>query len=111
MPLFDRKPETKEHGTAGLKEEAGQEPAECAQLVRQLEDERRQRLEDVQKERAERLAAQEEQRLLQKENRRLTQEASDLCLRLEEERARAQRRGFFGAILGAKQDEDSSGGR
>lgn len=48
MPLFGRKPETKNHGTAGLKEEAGQEP-ERNRLLRQLEDERSQRLDDVHK--------------------------------------------------------------
>lgn len=96
--------------TEGATEEPGDE-AERDHFLRQLEEERRQRLEDVQKERAERLDAQEEQRRLNKENRRLTQEASDLRLRLEQERERARRRGFFETLFGSERSEEPSDDR
>ena len=112
MNLFGRKHGRNyeiEKSREGKQDGTGCEP-EHDRLFRQLEEERRQRLEDVQKERAERLDAQEEQRRLNKENRQLTREVSDLRLRLEQERERARRRGFFETLFGTERSEKPSDG-
>lgn len=110
MHLFGRKqhrPEKAGKGTEATTDETAREP-ERDRLFRQLEDERRQRLEDVHKERSERLAAQEEQRRLKKENRQLTEEARNLRLSLQEEKARAARKGLLETLFGGERNEKPS---
>lgn len=113
MSLFDRKNERTVKATTPTTDGSGKDnpgsETGVERLGRQLEEERRQRLEDVRKERAERLAAQEELRRMRAEYYRLLREVEER--RLEAQRLRAARRGFFGSLFEGRQGEDASDGR